>query len=238
MIYMIYRWFMQFAPRDDRWRALPAALALAPFAALAGASHGSSWYVVRSEEPERTTTAVRFHAWHDVVLPPDSQDEMLAVVRETRAAQRWSRWTRELELGATDHTPALQWAAREAAAAADRESRRGSTGRRDERSEGGLLDSWISDHMAARERREMMADRNGDNVFGFERETSSRSWGWLADEVMQREQENQLRDEFIRRNMERDAMGRGYGLPGHPSQLPGRQRFGSEGMRDLYPAWR
>lgn len=235
---MFYRLRIQVLPRYDRCQALALALVITAFASFAEEPEYPLWYTVSADTQQSSTKAVRLHAWHDVIAPPDAGRDMLAVVREARTAERWSRWTRELEMGATDNKAALQWAAREAAAAADRESRRGRAGRRDERSEGGLLDSWISDHMAARERREMMADRNGEVFFGFERETSSRSWGWLADDVMKREQENHLRDEFIRRNMERDSMGMGHGLPEHPSQLPGRQRFGSEGILGSHPAWR
>ncbi len=197
----------------------------------------AGWYDVRPET-DRETVAVRWHAWHEAVVLPDVEPGTLAIVRETMAAERLSRWTRALELGATDDTPALQWAAREAAAAADSESRRRSAGRRDARPEGGLLDSWISEHAAAQERREIISDRNDTGFFGSGREASSRSWGWLADDVRERERENLLQDQYTRENMERDVMGRSYGVLGHPAELPGWRSHAPERTRGGRPGWR
>ncbi len=196
-----------------------------------------SWYDVRPQ-PDIDTVAVRLHAWHDVVAAPDDQRGTIAIVRETMAAERLSRLTSAFDLRTPDDTPVLHWAAREAAAAADSESRRRQDSRRGDRTDSGLLDSWISEHAAAQERRELMSERNENSFFGPGRESSSRSWGWLADDVMQRERQTLDREQIMRDRMERDTMGIRHGFPGQPGELPGWQPSAAERTWGGHPVWR
>ncbi len=228
-----------FMNRVRRYYLFPlACLVLVINAGVAMSQNAVSWYDVRPE-PDIGTVAVRLHAWHDVVAAPDVQGGTIAIVRETMAAERLSRLTSAFDLRAPDDTPVLHWAAREAAAAADSESRRRhQDSRRADRTDGGLLDSWISEHAAAQERRELMADRNDNAFFGSGRETSSRSWGWLADDVMQRERLTLDQEQIMRDRMERDTMGIRHGVPGQPGELPGWQPSAAERTWGGHPAWR
>ncbi len=194
------------------------------------------WYRVT---PEFTAPSapVRLHAWHDFITVPGTERETLAVVRDAMAAERLSRWARAFDLrNPPDDTPVLYWVAHEAAASADAAGRRrdGSREGRDR----GLLDGWISEHAASRENRGLRSE-DGDGMFaGFGNGPPARSWGWLADDVLERERAASRRDQMMRERARQNALGVGYGGVGRPGELPAWDPSGTERTRSGQPAWR
>ncbi len=195
------------------------------------------WYRVVPETVV-DTVSVEFHVWHDLIAEPGEEQEMLAVVRDAVAAERLSRWARSFDLrNPADDAVAFQWLALESAAAADSARRRAPRSR--DRGDGGLLDGWISEHAARQESRNLRSDARDGMFSGFGNDPPDRSWGWLADEVIERERAAAQREQRAREQARRDSMGVGFGGSGRPGHLRAWDPSGTERSRNGgRPAWR
>ncbi len=228
-------------PKVYAFRRRATAILAALIGCAAGMYAGSGpgeygWYRVAPESLV-PTASVRLHAWHDLIAEPGSEPQMLAAERDAMAAERLSRWARSFDLrNPPDDMPVLYWAAREAAAAADSGNRSRSRSR--EPGDRGLLDGWISEHAARQERRDLRSDAADDMFSGFGDRPPARSWGWLADDVLERERAAAHRAQRMREQVRRDAMGVGYGGSGLPGELPAWDPSGAERTRSGRPAWR
>lgn len=216
----------------DKWRIAIICGLLALCAGAKAAWGGGGWRQV-SPEPE-TGGAIRLHRWHELIADPSEREETVAEVREAMAADRMTRLTGAFDLRGPNNTPALQWAVREAAAAARTTDR---LQERDNRSSG-LFDGWLSD-VVGRQDDDGSRSIWDSTAAGSGSDVRDRNWGWLANDVFERE---------------RSAEGRVYGRPARSAfgdddidglgDLPqwhpfsAGQRFGDDRSGPAVPGWR